>query len=80
MEQHIFITPKPINRNFSPGGWALIRVGTCTIECVAQEMSDFDNLLSGKRDPKTLTVAELKYWLSSRGKPVKGKKDDLVAR
>ena len=47
---------------------------------VAREMSDSDNLLLGKRDPETLKVAELKYWLSSRGKPVKGKKADLVAR
>ena len=30
-------------------------------------------LLSG-RDPADLKVAELKYWLSSRGNPVKGKK------
>ena len=47
---------------------------------VAQEMSDSDNLLLGERDPETLKVVELKYWLSSRGKPVKGKKADLVVR
>ena len=47
---------------------------------VVQEMGDIDDLLSGKRDPESLKVAELKYWLSSRGKPVKGKRADLVAR
>ena len=45
-----------------------------------QEMGDLDDLLSAKRDPESLKVAELKYWLSSWGKPVKEKKADLVAR
>ncbi len=36
--------------------------------------------INNGRDPQTLTVVELKYWLTLNGKPVKGKKGDLVAR
>ena len=33
-----------------------------------------------RRDPASLTVAELKLWLQERKKSTKGKKADLVAR
>ena len=36
-------------------------------------------LLSGKQ-PEDLKVAELKYWLTSKGKSTKGKKADLIER
>ena len=43
-------------------------------------MRDVGGLLLSGRDPADLKVAELKYWLSSRGKRVKGEKADLIAR
>ena len=38
-----------------------------------------DSLLDGKR-AEDLKVAQLKYWLSSKGKSTRGEKADLVAR
>ena len=32
------------------------------------------------RDPKCLTIPQLKRWLQCRNAPTKGKKGDLVAR
>ena len=46
----------------------------------SSSMRDVGSLLLSGRGPADLKVAELKYWLSSRGKPVKGEKADLIAR
>ena len=50
-----------------------------TIEEQRQAWTNYSRALS-KPHPEDMKVAELKYWLSSRGKSTTGNKAELVAR
>ena len=48
--------------------------------CVKLTEEDIPGSCLAGKDPKQLTVKQLKFWLSCRGAKISGKKDELVAR
>ena len=73
----LFIIRKHLNRIYGRRGCVLIGAKRSNV-CSAAART-MDSLLDGKR-AEDLKVAQLKYWLSFKGKSTRGKKADLDAR